>query len=369
MGSKKEELEKKIKRNKYFSMSLTYFIRNLRIISLLLFIFPFVGIIGSLSLNNYLVSFKFENIKFIPLDKFEKNNTFKLECSAENNWCRFAKSEKLNTCNEYVILYEWTSYDKKQKINAETMKENIKKNQKFFTTFEMINKKNEKCILNSKFNNFLYNFFPNLYEIIAKKQFDLGTSEIVNPIIYGETSISNIVKRTPIKYVFKPLMFISVILMILYWYYYNKIFNHLFNTNKKQLFFIFGILSAVFLFFHTFFLGATFESKILTQMRRLYVVFFILFEVLAQAFLIKKIFEKKEILISYLKNKIILCKLFFVAFICLSTLIITAILMTGGFSSKVDFILEWNYFLILIFFYFLSFLIWKKKLNFNPSSS
>ena len=30
-------------------------------------------------------------------------------------------------------------------------------------------------------------------------------------------------------------------------------------------------------------------------------------------------------------------------------------------DSKVDYILEWNYFLILLFFYLLSFFMWKKN--------
>ena len=37
-------------------------------------------------------------------------------------------------------------------------------------------------------------------------------------------------------------------------------------------------------------------------------------------------------------------------------------------NDKLDYILEWNYFLVLLFFYFLSFLMWK-KLKSNPSTS
>ena len=132
------------------------------------------------------------------------------------------------------------------------------------------------------------------------------------------------------------------------------------NSVKNYYFCSFGILSAIFLFLHVFFLGWTFESDFLTKLRRTYVVFFILFEVLAQAFLIKKIFSIKEKIGKYLKLIIVYLKLLFVSFICITTIIILIILMIYNLESKVDYILEWNYFLVLLLFYFLSFLMWKK---------
>ena len=41
------------------------------------------------------------------------------------------------------------------------------------------------------------------------------TTDRVNPFIYGETSISNIVKRFPINYFFKPILYISGIMISL----------------------------------------------------------------------------------------------------------------------------------------------------------
>ena len=122
----------------------------------------------------------------------------------------------------------------------------------------------------------------------------------------------------------------------------------------------FLILSAIFLFFHVFFLGWTFDSEFLTKLRRSYVVFFILFEILAQAFLIRKILLIKDKFIEYFNEKIIFIKLSFVIFICSSSALILGLLIFYNFSSKIDYILEWNYFLILLIFYFLSFLMWKK---------
>ena len=156
--------------------------------------------------------------------------------------------------------------------------------------------------------------------------------------------------------------------MLLYWVYYNYILKNLTKTTKNFYFFSLGLLSAAFLFLHVFFLGWNFENDFLTKLRRTFVIFFIFFEVLAQAFLIRKIFLIKDKINNYLYSVIVYLKLIFVLTICLSTVLILIILMIFDLSPKVDYILEWNYFLILLFFYFLSFLMWRKSIS-NPSTS
>ena len=148
--------------------------------------------------------------------------------------------------------------------------------------------------------------------------------------------------------------------MIFYWIYYNKIFKIILNSNKNNLFLIFGILSAFFLLLHVFFLGWIFESEFLTKLRRTFIVFFILFEILAQAFLIRKIFLTKDQINNYINYLVIYFKLIFVISIIIVTLLILFTLSIYNLDSKIDYILEWNYFLVLLFFYFLSFLMWKK---------
>ena len=149
--------------------------------------------------------------------------------------------------------------------------------------------------------------------------------------------------------------------MVFYWYYNNLIINKITNENIRSKFFIFGILSAIFLLLHVIFLGWVFESEALTKIRRSFVVFFIFFEVLAQAYLIKDIFIKKDEIFKYLNNFVVYCKLAFVFLICLTTLLIIIILSAADLDSKIDYILEWNYFLILLIFYLLSSIMWKKN--------
>ena len=149
--------------------------------------------------------------------------------------------------------------------------------------------------------------------------------------------------------------------MLIYWIYFNKILSNLLDLKKKNYFYIFGILAATFLFLHVLFLGWTFESNFLTKLRRIYIVFFIFFEVLAQAFLIKEIFSKKDKMNIFLNMSIVYMKLIFVITVCFSTITILLILIFKDLSSEIDYILEWNYFLLLLLFYLLSSLMWKKN--------
>ncbi len=345
--------------------------RRLKTIAFFLFLIPTIALLGSLFIHNTLILFKFSpGIDF----KFEKNlpgtTTQKFECTKENSYCDNLfeeKNKKLNKCYKFDIWAEGRYGSGEMLQDNATNSQQIKKiinekNQKIFLNYLISEDINEACILNWKYIKF-YNLTPIIFEKIYKikndKKTHLGTSEIVNPIIYGETSISNIVKRFPINYFFKPLMYISVILMILYWYYNNLIFNKITNEKLKNKFYIFGILSAIFLLLHVIFLGWIFETQIFQQIRRSFVVLFILFEVLAQAYLIKDIFRKKSELFKFLNNFVVYCKLVFVFFIFIATSVIIVLLITT-LDSKIDYILEWNYFLILLIFYLLSSLMWKK---------
>ena len=345
-------------------MSVIKSINFLRIIALFLFIVPFSGLIGSLLFHNYLVSFKYEYENKYPFKEIKVGASYELTCTQENKWCgNFEQTSKLDQCNKNVVIEKFFTQDGLKEIDK-VQGGNLVAIEKtpIITKYEIIDKLEDACILNNKIYS-IYKLVPSFFEYVANKEFLLGTSTKVNPILYGETSISNIVKRTPIKYIFKPLMYISAILMILYWFYYNRILNNLIKSDNLNLFFKFGILSALFLVLHVYFLGQNFEMNFLNKLRRSYVVFFILFEVLAQIFLIKFIWKQRNFIQNYLNKIIKYFKLIFVFFVCFGTLLILLVLIFFDLSPKVDYILEWNYFLILLIFYFLSFLIWKKTIQ------
>ena len=353
-------------------------IRRLRKISLLLFIIPTIALLGSLIIHNYLISFDFS---YSPNYKIKENipgNSIKILCNEENNYCKditYEKYKSLGKCYKYEVLMSFVTdsgiYVDVKEGESLSDKHFKKHKEKIYTELKVLNKLNENCISN-KNKMVFYKIFPLFYELVYKiknnNNSSFGSSNSINPFFHGETSISNVVKRIPLSYFFKPLIYLGVVLMIFYWLYYNRILKNLLNTTKNYYFFKFGILSASFLLLHVFFLGWTFENEILTKLRRTLVIFFILFEVLAQTFLIKQIFSIKDKINNYLNLIIVYLKLLFVFLVCSSTIIILTILIFYDLDAKFDYILEWNYFLLLLIFYFLSFLMWKKLIR-NPASS
>ena len=382
-------------------MDLIKSIRKLRILALLLFLIPVIGLLGSLTLHNYLIKFKFETpMNFNALSIIdEPGSIIKFKCDTSNGYCGSKefleegnsiippKSTKLSNCFLYKTSANWVidgkrynstssgrneifkDYDTQEYFSGKLKVKEKYKNSDIVLELFVIDEKNPICIRNSS-SFYFYKLIPFWFEGIVelKQDLALGTNETINPFFYGESSISNIVKRYPINYFFKPSIYLTIIFMLFYWIYYNNIIRKLTGDKKNYYFFIFGILSASFLFLHTFFLGWSFESEFLTKLRRTFIVFFILFEILSQAFLIKKILSIKEEFSRFFYSLIIMLKLFFVILICASSILILSILVFYDLSSKVDYILEWNYFLVLLIFYFLSFLMWKKLIS-NPPSA
>ena len=363
-------------------------------ISLFLFIFSFLSLILSLWLQNTLANFKYYNSS-ISSEKIKSSKFYsiKINCSDNNKKCAkvwfdiIKPPENLGDCYIYNYKTRFIVNNKKfklQNIFTKTLEEFTKTlDKKNFWVLkpEFIGKdiefqligldKNEGCIKNSQSYN-LYKLFPFYHEFIHQLKTNpktkLGANEIINPFINGETSISNVVKRFPINYIFKSFLFVSVIFMYLYWVNYRRLFIEILNS-KNNKFFYFGIASAIFLFFHVLFLGAEFESKIFKFIRKLIIAFFILSEIIAQFNLSIALFKNKENLKNFCNTYIINTKLFFVVIISFISLIVIALLLIYDLSSKVDYILEWNYFAGLLFYYLLSFMMWKKKLIINPSTT
>jgi len=349
-------------------------IRKLRIVSFLLFLTPALALVASLFAHNYLVSFNYKSQHKFNFTEYIPGEKVLIPCNENNDFCKniiYEFTERLDECSRYNFIYDYVSekgislYPDFNIKGINDRPKNFRKDDKTYFQIKVSSKINPNCILNSDSMKY-YNLVPFLYEKISfmkfySKKISLGTSVPVNPILYGETSISNIVKRYPVKNIFKPLIYISIVFMVGYWFYYNIIFNKILNKKKINLFFIFGIFSSIFLLLHVIFLGWIFESEILTKLRRSYVIFFILFEILAQGFLIKEILKNKIQLAHYINKLIVYLKLSFVLFICFSTILILFVLMFYNLDSKIDYILEWNYFLILLFFYLLSFLMWKRN--------
>ena len=111
------------------------------------------------------------------------------------------------------------------------------------------------------------------------------------------------------------------------------------------------------------------DNKIFNKMRSIILLLFILFEVIAQTILTKKLYQNTKTLENFCFKRIIKLKLYFIILIVIVTFISLLFLIFSDLPKNTENILEWNYFVVLLFFYMLSYLMWKKKLTFYPSST
>ena len=189
----------------------------------------------------------------------------------------------------------------------------------------------------------------------------MGRSAFTIPYIDGSVSISRTARTFPAYLIFKPGMFITAILLVQYWRAYNRLIQTMNNDfSKNKYFLFFGAGSALFLVIHSLLLGIQFEVDLYKFFRRFVLLAFIIFELVAQALLIKNMIKIKNKIIEMINKKILIVKTFIV-----SALIIVGILSLPilGSSGYVHFkhALEWNYFIGVIIFYLLTFLFWKKR--------
>ena len=337
-------------------------IKVIKLTSFLLFIVPLFTLLFILSTVNHLVSYSPMNYP----NGLQKHQKFK--CEESNNWCRNIpfKEIKLTECSLKKVKDIYRKNGVVINPSMEMLPQDfwdIKKNKNDQYEWEIIvtDENDYLCIKFSKIF-FLYKLFPKLENLnyYWKKKTTFGISEAVNPFIKGETSISNIVKRFPFNYIFKPLMYIVSILMCVYWINYYIFFkkNNFYGNNK---FLIFGIMSAVLLFLHVFFLGTNYEIPYFQKIRRVIIALFIFSEILAEFFLASKIYKLRFSLLNLMRKKIIFAKMVFIYVLITITSISLVYMFLFDQSQAFNNILEWNYFCFLLFFYFLSSIIWKNK--------
>ena len=189
----------------------------------------------------------------------------------------------------------------------------------------------------------------------------IGRSNPTFPYIDGGVSISRTARTYPTYLIFKPSMIFASILLILYWIRTNKVINFFNQTeNKKNLFKTFGILSAIFLIIHSIFLGIKFDYDLYKFFRRFVLLAFIIFEIVAQSLLVYKFFKLKSFMNEYINKYVLVLKVILVTILVVVAIASLPIVVTSG-NVHFKHALEWNYFVGVILFYFLTFLFWKKR--------
>ena len=187
------------------------------------------------------------------------------------------------------------------------------------------------------------------------------------PYFDGGASISRTARPYPSWLVFKPAMFLTAFLLIKYWLYNKKIIEF-FNPNHKHVkkVVFFGIASALALVVHSIFLGIKFDNDLYKLFRRVVMLSFIVFEIVAQAYLVATFYSFKEKLNDFINIKFLKLKFALVTSLIVIALISIPIISLPGdyfLSFNLKFFkhaLEWDYFIGVISFYLLTFFMWKR---------
>ena len=175
------------------------------------------------------------------------------------------------------------------------------------------------------------------------------------PNIDGCTSISQVGRYPPINYFFKTFMFISILIIFIYWKSNYTLLSHNNSLLLYKITFLLGIFSVIFFALYITFLG---EGDYYRFFRRIGIFIYIFFTVVSE--LLLSISYKKN---SYLfkNDKIINLKFYFN--LVLSTfglillpLVIYRIIDYPNFKN----IVSWNYFIFSQINFLITFFCWKK---------
>ena len=201
---------------------------------------------------------------------------------------------------------------------------------------------------------------PQLLEETFFKVDQIGRSGFTIPYLDGSLSISRASRTFPQYLIFKPSMIITGILLFYYWNFNNTLIGKIRNTEEyKYKFRLFGILSAVFLIIHSIFLGIKFDIQLYKLFRRVVLLLFIIFELIAQGMLVYYLFKIKNRILEITNKKVLYIKIFIVSILVIVAVASLPILVTKG-NTHFKHALEWNYFVGVILFYLLTFFFWKR---------
>ena len=217
----------------------------------------------------------------------------------------------------------------------------------FFTPLLAIN----LCLFISQNPEFLENTIFTVDQI--------GRSGFSIPYIDGSLSISRASRTFPQYLIFKPAMIFTAIIVYFYWVNNNNLLNKLKVTNINYKFKTFGILSAIFLAIHSIFLGIKFDIQIYKLMRRVVLLLFIIFEIIAQGILVYHFYKIKNKLKNLINKKVLVMKIILVSILATVAILSLPILVNKG-NTHFKHALEWNYFVGVVLFYLFSRFFWRR---------
>jgi len=205
-------------------------------------------------------------------------------------------------------------------------------------------------------------FISQNYELLENTIFTvdyIGRSGFSIPYLDGSLSISRASRTFPQYLIFKPAMIFTAIIVYFYWVNNNNLVNKLKLTNINYKFKTFGILSAIFLAIHSIFLGIKFDIQIYKLMRRVVLLLFIIFEIIAQGILVYHFYKIKNKLEELINKKVLIMKVILVSILATVAILSLPILVSEG-NTHFKHALEWNYFVGVILFYLFSRFFWRR---------
>ena len=122
---------------------------------------------------------------------------------------------------------------------------------------------------------------------------------------------------------------------------------------------VFGVLSAIFLIIHSLLLGVETDVKLFKFLRRVVLLSFIIFEIVAQSLLVLNFYRLKEKINNFFNSNILKIKIILVSVLITVAIVSVPLLIKSG-NVHFKHGLEWNYFIGVILFYLLTRLFWKK---------
>ena len=121
----------------------------------------------------------------------------------------------------------------------------------------------------------------------------------------------------------------------------------------------FGIASAIALTIHSIFLGIKFDNDLYKLFRRVVMVSFIIFELIAQGILVYHLFKIRDELSKFINKRVLIFKAFLVSVLTVVAVLSLPILLNKG-NTHFKHALEWNFFVGVILFYFFTRFFWRR---------
>ncbi len=183
------------------------------------------------------------------------------------------------------------------------------------------------------------------------------------PNFEGCSSISRAGRYPPVKYFFKPMMYLYAVSLLLYWFYFFQVLKKI-NIKKNYIFWL-ALFSVLFLCLYVLFLG---ESKIYSFFKRIGIYVYILFTVVSQYLISNLLIKNKKKINKYFYFIYCRTNFYLTFFLLISGIILLPILIVKIENfPEIKNIISWNYFFLIQLYFLISYFS-LKKLNYPTSA-